>query len=86
MSVCYYPARLDWTTGQPLTQFLEADNSAYTSGTAWLGGSFNGSGTAFIADQRLNTTTPYNAGSFLLLGPSIDGVYGTMDDVKNFGS
>ena len=81
MSFCYYPARLG-ATG--LGQFVEADNTAYTSGTAWLGGSFN----AFITDQRLTTTppTPYNAGSFLLFGPSIDGKYGSLDDGKNFGS
>jgi hypothetical protein len=84
MSVCYYPARLGQTG---LGQFVEGDNTAYTTGTTWMAPQTGKTFNDYITDTRLPATpTPYNAGSFILIGAGIDGLYGTLDDVRNYGT
>jgi prepilin-type N-terminal cleavage/methylation domain-containing protein len=80
MTVLYYPSRL----GQAgMGQYIEGDNYDYTSGTSWLGGSFY----TYITDPRVTSGgTPYRPGQFLLISAGIDGVCGTLDDLKNFGN
>jgi len=80
MAVCYYPAR-PGVAGTD--QFKEGDNTAYTSGSSWVGGNF----TVYIRDNRFDSSSsagPYNSGSYILLAAGIDGKYGTLDDVRNF--
>lgn len=87
MAILYYPARLD-STG--LNQFRELDNDAYTSGSTWdnrPGGAAGSPFQQYIRNYTLygaSSSTPYNAGEFLLLAAGSDRKYGTVYDVKNW--
>jgi prepilin-type N-terminal cleavage/methylation domain-containing protein len=77
-AVCYYPARPGENT---LAQFIANHNSAHTDSIS----DFND----YIRDTRFagsGSTTPYNAGKFLLIAPGKDRVYCTADDNRNFGN
>ena len=78
MAICYYVSRIGQTD---LTQFVEGDNTAYTSGHTGTR-----TFTEFITDERITSpsTTPYNTGEFILIAPGIDRTYFTNDDLKNW--
>lgn len=86
MAILYYPSRAG-VTG--MDQFKPNDNAAYTGTnySGWMGGSFNNPN-GYIADKRFdaNGRTPYMSGGFLLMGAGADGIYGTLDDARSFGS
>lgn len=81
MAILYYPARMGETG---LGQFKEADNSAFTSGVTWetpdgIPNDFS----HYIQDRKLgnDSTTPHDAGAFLLIAAGKDRKYGTDDDI-----
>ena len=84
MAILYYPARLGLAG---LAQFVEADNSAYTTGVAWTCPATDATAvTAFrkyIKDRRFDgdaSTRPYGQDRYIMITAGVDRIYGTLDD------
>ena len=88
MPILYYRA----TPGEPLTSgnvanfYTEADNesfiTSYTSGADPYPNT--GGFDTYITNPQISNV-PYKADSFILISAGKDKIYGTEDDVKNFG-
>ncbi|MEN6428209.1 MAG: type II secretion system protein [Phycisphaerales bacterium] len=89
-SACVYDARDDI----PLINLGQlADATKATRDPHWLAADVKAAGFDYfydyIRDRRLPTTAtdwPYRPDSYLLISAGMDGIYGTDDDIRNFGN